>query len=180
MTYAQLDNNNVVVGILESSSVPGAGGSLPPNMKDVTGRGVLMGQIYDSQADTFSDPPDPKAARLLLPIAAVKVYDPADQSMTLKTRFMVGDPIGIEVTVKDGQGNTVTQFVGTFDIPIMRWDYVKQAFAGVERRLALTFVAGVAQRTLANGFAQSGDYGVDDNISPYARVLQPFIVTVAE
>jgi hypothetical protein len=171
--YVQLNSDNLVVG--ESD-----GGATKPNSAaylDVTRRndGPWLGKIYDKATDTFIDP----KTLDVRPIATVLIYDPADKNKTLKTQWLINEQIGIDVTVSDGQGNIVTAFNGTFGIPVMRFDPVRNQFSGPVRRLKLDFINGLATRLFA-GFAESGDYGIDDRVSTLAKVVSPLIVTVLE
>lgn len=145
---------------------------------DVTARvdGPWLGKIYDAEADTFTAPPAPVDAR---PFAHILLYDPTASPRAMKTTFMVAEQIGIDVTIKDAQGNTIRDFSGQFGIPIMPWNPVTLSFEGPVRRLGLNFVNGFASRTFS-GFDSSGDYGVDDRVSNLARVAEPIIVTVIE
>lgn len=168
--FVQLDANNNVVAELESGRPP-----IGANIVEVTTRigETFAGKTYDRATDTFTAPVDPR------PLADVLLYDPADATKTMKLEWMVKEPIQIEVTLKDANGKTVTGLSGTFGIPIMRYDAVMQRFAGVVRRLKFDLVAGVASRTF-DGFTESGDYGIDDRVSPIARIAAPLIITVME
>ncbi len=147
---------------------------------DVTGRvdgPPWLGKLYDRERDLFVDPPpviDPR------PIAEVVLYEPADLTKTLKLNWQINEEIGIDVTIKDGQGRVITDFNGSFGIPIRAYDPFSRTFvAGGVRRLGLEFIAGIATRTF-RGFSESGDYGVDERVSDLARVAEPLILSVTE
>jgi hypothetical protein len=61
----------------------------------------------------------------------------------------------------------------------MRYDPVLKLFTGPPRRLKLDFVSGIATRDFA-GFAESGDYGIDERVSVVAKVALPLIISVLE
>lgn len=171
--YVQLDADGNVVSVVESDKkVQGA------NIIDVSTVAVVggfEGKKYDSNTGTFIDA---KAADVR-PLAEVLLYVPGDKDKTLKTTWMTGEPIAIEVSIKDAQGQIVTAFNGSFGIPILGFDPLQQRFGAPVRCLKLDFVDGVATRDFA-GFAQSGFYGVDSRVSTMAKVAQPLIVTVWE
>jgi hypothetical protein len=171
--YIQL-KDNLGVSEMEAERIPTS-----DTIIDVTGRvdGPWLGRLYDRERDLFIDKPplvDPR------PVAEVVLYDPRDLAKTLKLSWQINEEIGIDVAIKDGQGRVVTDFNGSFGIPIRPYDPNSRTFVpGGVRRLGLEFIAGIATRTF-RGFSESGDYGVDERVSDLARVLEPLIISVTE
>ena len=115
--------------------------------------------------------PDPMAA---LSLAVCFAYDP-DDATTEKTDFDATEEIGLQVTLKDGEGTTV-DYTGTRKLAILKRDCVSGEIMWQHGLIGFTFSSGVATVTYpAQG---SGCYGFSAGSSNEVSVQDYWIEVI--